>query len=90
MKEFEKINENILENVTGGVRRTVYNDAVGYANLRKAPGLNSDVFFTLRNGNRVDTTGNKVTKDGYTWYEVRLVDYDTGWTGWIAGSLIGY
>ena len=36
----------------------------------------------------LETTGNKITRDGYTWYEVNLAGaYDYGW---IAGSLIGY
>ena len=88
MTAMKKINDAALENVTGGATRTVYNDAVNYANLRCEPGLNSDVFLTLRNGYQVETTGSKVTKDGYTWYEIQLPG--TGVYGWIAGSLIGY
>ena len=89
MTDMNKINFEALENVTGGYERhTVHNDAVSYANIRKAPGLDSKVFFTIKNGEQVITTGKKVKKDGYVWYEIMLAGaYDTGW---IAGSLIGF
>ena len=89
MTDMNKINFEALENVAGGYERhTVHNDAVSYANIRKEPGLNSKVFFTIPNGTVVTTTGRKVKKDGYVWYEIMLAGaYDTGW---IAGSLIGY
>ena len=89
MTDMNKINFEALENVAGGYERhTVHNDAVSYANIRKAPGLDSKVFFTIKNGEQVLTTGRKVKKDGYVWYEIMLAGaYDTGW---IAGSLIGF
>lgn len=88
MSEMNKINPDELESVAGGAIRTVHNDAVDYANIRKAPGLDSKIFFTIKNGEKVTTTGKKVKKDGYIWYEIMLAGaYDTGW---IAGSLIGY
>ena len=89
MTDMNKINVEALENVAGGYEKhTVHNDAVPYANIRKAPGLDSKVFFTIKNGEQVLTTGKKVKKDGYVWYEIMLAGaYDTGW---IAGSLIGY
>ena len=89
MTDMNKINVEALENVAGGYERhTVHNDAVSYANIRKAPGLDSKVFFTIKNGEQVTTTGKKVKKDGYVWYEIMLAGaYDTGW---IAGSLIGF
>ena len=89
MTDMNKINVEALENVAGGYEKhTVHNDAVSYANIRKAPGLDSKVFFTIKNGEQVITTGKKVKKDGYVWYEIMLAGaYDTGW---IAGSLIGY
>ena len=89
MTDMNKINVAALENVAGGYERhTVHNDAVSYANIRKAPGLDSKVFFTIKNGEQVITTGKKVKKDGYVWYEIMLAGaYDTGW---IAGSLIGF
>ena len=88
MADMDKISAEALEGVAGGVERTVHNDAVDYANIREAPGLNSKVFFTIKNGEKLHTTGRTVKKDGYVWYEVMLAGaYDTGW---IAGSLIGY
>ena len=89
MTDMNKINFDALENVAGGYEsHTVHNDAVSYANIRKAPGLDSKVFFTIKNGEQVITTGKKVKKDGYVWYEIMLAGaYDTGW---IAGSLIGF
>ena len=89
MTDMNKINFEALENVAGGYEKhTVHNDAVSYANIRKEPGLNSKVFFTIKNGEQVLTTGKKVKKDGYVWYEIMLAGaYDTGW---IAGSLIGF
>ena len=88
MTDINKINEEALENVNGGTLRTVHNDSVGHANIRQSPGLNSEVFFTIKNGQQVDMTGRKMANDGYVWYEINLAGaYDTGW---IAGSLIGY
>ena len=52
MNEMNKINDASLDNVVGGAKRVVYNDTPGYeyANCRKAPGLNTEVFFTIPNG----------------------------------------
>lgn len=83
-----KINFEALEDVTGGAIRTVHNDSVNYANIRKEPGLNDRIAGKVYNGTKLFTTGKKVKKDGYIWYEVYLEggrDYV-----WIAGSLIGY
>jgi len=90
MTEMNRINAEALENVAGGKfeHATVHNDAVNYANIRKEPGLSSEVFFTVKNGQEVTITGNKVKKDGYVWYEVTLLDGSDN--AWIAGSLIGF
>ena len=89
MTDIRKINEEALENVVGGKSVRVHNDAVPYANLRTAAGLDSDVVMKLENGTWVETTGRKKNRDGYTWYEVYVIGAeDLG--GWIAGSLIGY
>ena len=86
MSDFEKLSDESLEEVSGGVKRVVKNDTVDYANVREAPGLSSKVIGTVKNGTTVDTTGKKVNKDGYPWYEITF----SGGKGWIAGSLIGY
>ena len=90
MNEMNKIHDASLDTVVGGARRVVYNNTPGYeyANCRKAPGLNTEVFFKIPNGTEIETTGNVIHRDGYDWYEIRLAGaYDYGW---IAGSMIGY
>ena len=72
------INDMELDNVTGGATRTVKNNA----------GLKSKVITKLNNGTKVKTTGNKIKKDGYVWYEITLENGSDN--AWIAGSLIGY
>ena len=84
-----KINAEELEGVVGGVKRYVQNDSVGYANVRSKPGLDSKVLYKFPNGHDVYTTGKKVTKDGYTWYQIFCDEAPDGF-GWISGSLIGY
>ena len=83
----EKINADALENIVGGAKRIVDNPASSFTNVREAPGLNSKVMFRLPNGADVYTTGSRVTKDGYVWYEILCNEHPNGW---IAGSLIGY
>ena len=57
MADINKINDESLENVTGGVKRIVQNDAVNYANVRSGPGLKYDVEYKVYNGTAVYTTG---------------------------------
>jgi hypothetical protein len=83
MTDINKINDEALENVTGGKRRTVHNDAVNYANLRESP--NGAVVGRVYNGESVYTTGAHKFRGDYEWYEV---EYDGDYY-WIAGSLIG-
>ena len=82
------INDAALDDVTGGVTRTVKNTAVNYANVREGAGLKSKVVAKINNGTKVKTTGNKIKKDGYVWYEITLENGSDN--AWIAGSLIGY
>ena len=88
MSEMDKLNLDALDEVAGGKIVEVKNDAVNYANIREQPGLNSTVLAKISNGTKLNTTGNKVKKDGYIWYEVTLATGSD--VGWIAGSLIGY
>ncbi len=83
------INDEALENVVGGKDVQVNNKTVSFANLRIAPGLTSKVKLKLNNGDWVGTTGKKMTKDGYTWYQVYVLGSEDCF-GWIAGSLIGF
>ena len=88
MTGMNKISFEALEEITGGKIVTVANDAVNYANIRHTPGLNGKVAAKVYNGTMLRTTGLKVTKDGYVWYEVTLLDGSDN--AWIAGSLIGF
>ena len=88
MTEMSKISFEALEQITGGKIVTVANDAVNYANIRHTPGLNGKVAAKVYNGTKLRTTGCKVEKDGYVWYEVTLIDGSDN--AWIAGSLIGF
>ena len=82
------INDMELDNVTGGATRTVKNNSLNYANVREGAGLKSKVITKINNGTKVKTTGNKIKKDGYVWYEITLENGSDN--AWIAGSLIGY
>ena len=88
MTGMNKISFEALEEITGGKIVTVANDAVNYANIRHTPGLNGKVAAKVYNGTKLRTTGLKVEKDGYVWYEVTLLDGSDN--AWIAGSLIGF
>ena len=88
MTEMNKISFEALAEITGGKIVTVANDAVNYANIRHTPGLNGKVAAKVYNGTKLRTTGLKVKKDGYVWYEVTLIDGSDN--AWIAGSLIGF
>ena len=83
MTDMNKINDEALENVTGGARRIVHDDARDYANVRTYAGLDYDVAYRVYNGESVYTIGRVKYADGYDWYQL-----DDG--NWIAGSLIGY
>ena len=89
MSEMNKINVDALENVAGGKDVQVNNPSVPYANLRTKPGLDAPIKCKLDNGDWVGTTGRKVTKDGYTWYEIYVIGAED-FGGWISGSLIGF
>ena len=88
MGERHVLDEEAFEAISGGVLRTIYNDASDYTYIRENPGYGSAVCFKAANGVKLDTTGETFKKDGYTWYEVHLEDGSDN--GWIAGSLIGY
>lgn len=83
-----KLSDEALEDVIGGVYRTVHNDTVGYANIRHQPGLGGKVAATVDNGTQLFVTGETVKKDGYVWYKVTLASGSD--EAWIAGSLIGF
>ena len=89
MSEMDKINVDELQEVSGGVMRTVQNDVANYANVRRAPGIDARIIAKVYNGTKLQTrVTHTVKKDGYVWYEVTLPDGSD--KGWVAGSLIGY
>ena len=83
MADLNKLNDEALENVTGGAKRYVSNDASSYSIVRSGPGKQYDEEYRLQNGDVVYTTGYHKYSGGYDWYEL-----DDG--NFIAGSLIGY
>ncbi len=87
MTEMNKINIDALENAAGGRIREIDNPDASYANIRNQAGLQGTILFRMKNGQKVDTTGNTIKRDGFIWYEIYL---DGGKYGWVAGNLIGY
>ena len=83
--EFNKINEEALENVVGGVKRTVDTGTSQNAALRDGPGKGYEQIASLKNGTKVNATGVIKFADGRHWAEVDYPEY-----GWIAASIIGY
>ena len=86
MSEINKLSEEALENVIGGAKKVINNSNAGYANVLTGPGLGYNVAHKLVNGTPVETTGNKIKADGYTWYELMSSDGKT--IGWITGNLL--
>ena len=83
MTDMNKLNDDALENVTGGARRTIRNDSSSFSYIRSGPGKDYKVVGRVYNGDSVYTTGFHKYSGGYDWYEL-----DDG--NYIAGSLIGY
>ena len=82
-KKKRMLDDELLDNVVGGVKMTVANPNTGYINCREGPGTSYSVVYSLNNGNTVRTTGRTVynDNDGYTWSEL-----DDGY--WVASSLL--
>lgn len=88
MSEFDKLQDESLENIAGGDERTVNNETSGFAYIREEPFLNSRIISKAYNGQFVYTTGKTESNDGYVWYQINLHgEYSHGW---IMGQLIGY
>ncbi len=81
------LNEDELQNVSGGVTRTVDTKQPVDAVVRSGPGLNYPQTASLKSGTQVNTTGNTSVNgyDGRTWYEINYPLY-----GWMSGELLGY
>ena len=85
MSELNKINEKALENVTGGVQKTVNTGDKRDAVIRVAPGMANAQITSLKNGTQVNATGEFATADGRNWAKI---DYPV--VGWVAASIIGF
>ena len=80
-----KINDEMLENVVGGVTRTVNTNTTQNAAVRCGAGKSFEQIASLKNGTEVNATGRFMKADGRNWAEV-----DAPVKGWIAASILGY
>ena len=85
MAEKTNLNDQELENVSGGEYRVVNTGDERNAAIRNAPGLSTTIIGSLPNGTVANTTGRFVRVDGRNWAEI---DYPM-W-GWIKGSILGF
>lgn len=85
MSDVNKINDQQLEDVTGGRIRVIRNSDAGYANIRSGAGMDYEVLLTLNNGREVDTTGKVKYADGFDWCQIYL---DNGDYGWVAAHFL--
>ncbi len=86
MAEKKNLNENELNDVSGGVYRTVNTGMKMDAVVRSGPGLSYPQISSLPNGTQANTTGNVARgPEGYDWYEINYPVY-----GWMKGTLLGY
>ena len=74
-----------LENVSGGINRTVNTGDERNAAVRVAPGESNTQIGSLPNGTLANATGRFATADGRNWAEI---DYPVH--GWIKASILGF
>ena len=86
MAGFEMLDDDQLENVAGGYFHPVDTHCDANAAVRERAALSSRMVRSLKNGTRVNVTGEGVhnPEDRRTWYPI---DYPA--KGWIVGSSIG-
>ncbi len=88
-KVTDKINlkEDELQNVSGGVTRTVDTKQPVDAVVRSGPGFEYPQIASLKSGTQVNTTGtvSMNSYDGKTWYEINYPFY-----GWMSAELLGF
>ena len=83
--EMNKINDEALDNVVGGVKRVVDTGTSQNAAVRDGAGKGYEQIASLKNGTIVNATGKFKKADGRNWAEI-----DSPVDGWIAASIIGY
>lgn len=66
--------------------------AVDAANVRSAPGVESEITGVFYGGTALTIVGEPEYLDGYTWYQVQLREASTFSTGaaWVAGEVLAY
>ena len=85
MTDMNKINDAALNDVVGGVRRTVDTGTDQNAAVRCGAGKKYEQIASLKNGTKVNATGKFKEADGRSWAQI-----DAPVNGWIAASIIGY
>lgn|GEM_PF-3404291 len=88
----QQISDSDLDQVTGGVLRTVNTGTSDKAVVRSGPSTGKRQIASLSNGTKVDTIGDPVydAASGRHWIQVSFTDQNGGTrTGWMATSLLG-
>lgn len=89
-----KLSMDALENVIGGVNRTINTGVDGLnAAIRIAPGKGNKQIASLVNGTTVNTLTDPIydQASGRNWVQIEFTDkYGQLQTGWVAASILGY
>ena len=85
MTDINKINDESLDNVSGGVKRVVDTGTSQNAAVRDGAGKQYEQIGSLKNGTVVNATGKFKEADGRNWAQI-----DYPFDGWIAASILGY
>ena len=85
MSNMNRLNDEALKNVTGGMAGIVDTGTDQNAVVRCGAGKAFEQIDSLPNGTNCYMTGNFKEADGRTWAEI---DYPV--EGWIAASILGY
>ena len=85
MSDLNKINDEALNQVVGGVKRIVDTGTSQNAAVRDGAGKGYEQIASLKNGTVVNATGKFREADGRNWAQI-----DSPVDGWIAASILGY
>ncbi len=88
----QELTPDMLDNVVGGVNRTINTGCSDKAAVRQGPGTGNRQVAALMNGTIVDTIGNPVydSVSGRNFVQIRYTDkYGKAQIGWVAASLVG-
>ena len=78
-----ELNEDVLEDVTGGKGDTEKVKATGNANVRTGPGLEYGIIGSISKGDTLKYLGTAKKDDrGVRWYKVKF----SGQSGWISSK----